>query len=951
MMVGVYRDHGAGSEQSEAMEDFGTRHALFSSTSLEPAQSRNFSNTLPSLQPQAQTNHAHSYSSYFNINGDSSTKSSSSSENILTSRYDLRKRKAPVPTSTQFLSENQDARNPKKSRVHSQGRMTRSRETSIGSIKDLGPDVEIYRKRKIQPKSEVLKMTKEKKLNENDQAIRKGRGKVATLTILREKMINGVYLEDELTSPRISNQQKLVCNAPEVASEPTHSPSPISSLLLTQDNFPSSPDNCAFTSLRRSDAPTPSPNRVKPFTVFGSKSAQSPLIPMSELYEDEDITDKPVNAEQISLPYASSSPTQRGNPANDWPTPLPSSSSVSFQSSSSLSFQIFPSPWSAPPSTPCPSGTDASDGDDSGIEDFLTPGILDGLGSDSETEISMQSPSGRSQHAQHDAQKYTDDSASIFGSCLTPTSVESSTVGLGFSLPSPNLETIPPNRARTICNRKRIRRSLAASPSPLSVNTRVDEIAASPTTATDNGDRTLRATSDEPTMVSIPMYVSVDDSVGTERVGHSMFMQMQQALSLSEQMLALTARSEPIATEARNEDISEAPSIIVHAVDEKTENVLKDSRIFNGSYKSNTMHNSEYHLFASSLSSTSNSSVSSFASATTPVVDPVILPSEGMSPLFLTFPFTSIPSSGQLQDGVTPAYRPVSQSESDPSRSGQENRLHPFPAYFLDFLRARLEDPFLTPTDELNRDAFGFAVCASGSDSYVSAGVAGHAESRTKWTMPFPQSTSMSSEASNQNGVSSVQSVSTLVSLPLVDPTSEIDDSSLNRGHDDDGRNSDLEKDLTTLDDGILSNDSHMSSTQCLVDPLDWSLPSDDYFSDELLLQEGNVDESAGDDSYPVAGFLTPSAKSANNPGDCVYFFPNSAEAVGEPQPDSGESGQDVDVSFKTALETCDDSKVLADVNHAFEEMMKEIDGISEDVAALLNAWPGVEGNSTSVQL
>jgi len=175
--------------ESQNISFFASFNIISTRTSLEPAQSRNFSNTLPSLQPQAQTNHAHSYSSYFNINGDSSTKSFSS-ENILTSRYDLRKRKAPVPTSTQFLSENQDARNPKKSRVHSQTRLTRSRETSIGSIKDLGPDVEIYRKRNIQPKSEVLKMMKEKKLDENDQAIRKGRGKVATLTILREKSMS-----------------------------------------------------------------------------------------------------------------------------------------------------------------------------------------------------------------------------------------------------------------------------------------------------------------------------------------------------------------------------------------------------------------------------------------------------------------------------------------------------------------------------------------------------------------------------------------------------------------------------------------------------------------------------------------------------------------------------------------------------------------------------------------
>ncbi|THU96234.1 hypothetical protein K435DRAFT_966002 [Dendrothele bispora CBS 962.96] len=907
------------------------------------------------------------------------------------SRHDLRKRKtAPVSTSSKFLTENEGYnRKLKKTRLNVNGRSKTTGSASQGATNSLGLESNRKLEKSYQPKSKgyngSIKIARERKTSENShQAIReRAKGKATTLPVLREKVFNGsIYIKPESSSPRINDHQESLeweTTAFVSASGDTRTPSPISSLVFTQgsdDFLSSSPEPNAFADFRRSDEPTPSPTRVSSVTCFGSGSVRCVATPMSQVHEDSqdmvgDITIRPMDMEESTLPYPSSTPRpQRTLDVPDsW---LGSSPIISEAVPKSPLFDISLSIWSAPPSTPCPAGIDTADAAESSgvdkINAFLTPNVLDDkLNSDTELGDPGSSPqsctaSSLSHHSRHiqymDDQESTNESDAISEGRLDASPVASSVLGLGsFSLSSQHLETIPRTRTTSHDSRRDRHSSTAASPSPspLNVCSHVDDAStAILMTGADSGYDTVKAANDDevPIPVSMPMFVSAGGLVGVERVGQSMFTQMQEALSLSERQSTWTSELETLSdTVTESLSTMEIPSAAISS-DQTEDKVSNEKRADHGSNESSSKQRSRSYSilgFPTSLipSSSTSDSCSMFVTAVTPVVQPVVLPSEDVSPFFLAFPFASLPSSSQLQDRVTPSYRPVSQADSDPSRASQEQRLHPFPVYFIDLLRARLEDPFTTPTDS---DASGTAVYDSSSSptSTSGASIGGNlmsGQNQMTWMIRLPESTSSMSSSSNCS--EAIQSDVIQASTPLSDPSSlatfsdENDDStsSSDVGHEDEqvSKSNEDEATLTFFDSGLFFDDPDLPGLPVIQDlpgTLDSSPQSPLCFSEEFLLQEG-IELLGGDDLDPFAElYKTPSEEclSASSPEDTMELASGPSSELGQ---------QDVEASFKVALEECDDPGILTDIDQAFQEMMKEIESTADGLATLLSTWSG----------
>ncbi|THV06133.1 hypothetical protein K435DRAFT_849230 [Dendrothele bispora CBS 962.96] len=299
----------------------------------------------------------------------------------------------------------------------------------------------------------------------------------------------------------------------------------------------------------------------------------------------------------------------------------------------------------------------------------------------------------------------------------------------------------------------------------------------------------------------------------------------------------------------------EIPSAAISS-DQTEDKVSNEKRADHGSNESSSKQRSRSYSilgFPTSLipSSSTSDSCSMFVTAVTPVVQPVVLPSEDGLSVLLGFPL------------CVPAFvKPVSQADSDLSRASQEQRLHPFPVYFIDLLRARLEDPFTTPTDS---DASGTVVYDSSSSptSTSGASIGGNlmsGQNQMTWMIRLPESTS--SMSSNSNCSEAVQSDVIQASAPLSDPSSLV---TFSDGNSDSTSSSDVGH-----EDEQVSSSNEDEATLTFFDKSSPQSPL--CFSEEFLLQEG-IELLGGDDLDPFAElYKTPSEEclSASSPEDTI---------------------------------------------------------------------------------
>ncbi|KAF5356531.1 hypothetical protein D9758_008245 [Tetrapyrgos nigripes] len=686
-----------------------TQHALYSS------------NADTTINPIA-NNNAIANTEFCNIYSDFDSDSTHERQHELNNsyylpRFDSRKRKAKASacTSNYILSGNKEEDEPQRKKT----RKTLTTRDTTGKPFDVYMDIPTEedgdgpsRRRKVERQSELNRTTREVNTASRSGFVRgrgRGKGSKHKNTVLRDKVVNGVGIrhpQQDRSGRNIATVS--ICTrtpSPTYPAGPGPRPFPFAEESESESLF--TPEVWGFT---RSGAPTPSP------------------APTSILVE----------AHCLGSPFRCDTPGQGSEDDEDFSTrPIEYASPVSTpRATSSWASRLFVSPWSAAPSTPCPAGPDAVDVTPLARETLsTTPNVFGPTStstSSSEVEIctipritvSFSSPVQSSEKNYHDDDD-DDEVSQLFGGHTyssphsynaDPNPIHTPGLFLPCTNPNPNEKRRKSSRSQLLLDKSDDNRPLEFSLSQPSAGAPIEDIE-----------------SEVSVSVSTPMYVgtltATPTGVECGRVGASMFMQMQLALELLEggqserrfhpgsgsgQETRSRSRSsegeEEIETETETdtagETATETSVIVVRA--EGDDILYSTSRSSTSSSSSSS---------SSSISSSTFDSVHSLSplplsapkvtetETVTPVVQPTLLPEDkdkgkDISPLFLTFP--SIPSSSQLYDGVTPAYRPVSVSDSDSEGGGgeaQRLRLCPFPVSFLDYLRARLDDPFLTETE------------------------------------------------------------------------------------------------------------------------------------------------------------------------------------------------------------------------------------------------------------